>query len=101
MHLLRTEGNAPSEAACAQPLWCCSPKPFLSTLQAEVDAAAAMVSTLEAQQAARTVEQVQLKRQLHAARQVADPHIIQARRLGRSDVLGYRDIMERPRCESG
>ena len=37
------------------------------------------VAALEAALAARSVEQVQLRRHLHAARQALDPHIIQAR----------------------
>jgi len=37
------------------------------------------VAALEAALAARSVEQVAMRRHLHAARQALDPHIIQAR----------------------
>ena len=46
--------------------------------QGELCTATSKVAALEAQQAARAVEHVQLRRQLYAARQAVDPHIIQA-----------------------
>ena len=48
-------------------------------LQADVLVANSKVAALEAALAARSVEQVGMRRNLHAARQALDPHIIQAR----------------------
>ena len=47
--------------------------------QADVLVANSKVAALEAALAARSVEQVAMRRHLHAARQALDPHIIQAR----------------------
>ena len=51
------------------------------------------VAALEATLAARSVEQVQLRRHLHAARQALDPHIIQARRRPRPLPYELQDLM--------
>lgn len=47
--------------------------------QLDLDSSTAKVVALESQQAARAVEHVNLRRQLHVARQAVDPHIIQVR----------------------
>ena len=55
------------------------PSGTLALLQADVLVANSKVAALEAALAARSVEQVAMRRHLHAARQALDPHIIQAR----------------------